>query len=1268
MPGEVSPSAGFGYDGWMLSSKWNLITLAVSLVLTAAACSEPREAPPGAASAAWSPRELVSALNKLTASDGAAGDRLGLDVSVYGDTALVGAHLNDDRGSASGSAYILTRSGTTWTMGAKLTASDGAANDQLGWTVSLSGGTALVGAPNDDDRGADSGSAYLYVRSGATWSQQARLTASDGVAGDKFGGTVSLSGDRALVGAMFDDDRGADSGSAYLFTRSGATWSQASKLTATDGAAGDHLGKDVSLSGGVALVGAEHDDDRGVDSGSAYIFASAGTVWSQQKKLTAADGASSDAFGSSVALSVDRAVVGAYYDDDRGTDSGSAYIFQRSGSTWSQASKLTATDGAAGDLFGLPVSLSGDAAVVGARSDDDRGNDSGSAYLFTRVGSSWSQLGKLTAWDVEALVQYGVGVAVDGGTAMVTAWGDGDKGGNSGAVYVHSFCQNTGLKNAQTGKVTASDGVAQDQLGYSVALDGEAMISGAEGRSTYTGVAYIFGRSGTKWSQQAKVADPNGATYDHYGWAVGLSGAWAMVGAYRDDDRAKDSGSVFVYARSGANWSQKQKFTAADGNDYSFYGSSISMDGNTALIGAYGDDKKGSFAGAAYVLSRSGTSWSTQAKLTASDAAHRLLGYAVSLDGDTALVGAYHAGIKGTWPGSAYVFVRSGTTWSQQKKLLPSDGVAADEFGFSVAVSGDTALVGARNNNGRAKWAGAAYLFTRVGTAWSQLKKLTAFDGKQSDAFGNALDLNGDRAVVAAYKSHPRGMNSGSAYLFSRSGTTWSAQGKITASDGTDDDFFGWSIAMSGDTVASGVRGDDDRGNYSGSVYFYSSTATCLNGIGAACGSGSTCGSGFCVDGVCCTSACGGGASGDCQACSMAAGALQQGICQMISSGTVCRAAAGDCDIAEACTGSSTACPANTFSPAATQCRASAGDCDVAESCTGTSASCPADAFAAKTKVCRAANGPCDGAETCTGASATCPADGFAPATIVCRPASGDCDAAESCTGTSGACPTDGVASAAVVCRPSGGDCDVAEKCDGSTKACPADTFVSSSMVCRAANGVCDVAEKCTGSSATCPTDMAAGTSQVCRAAVGMCDMVEKCNGSAKTCPLDQIHTPGAVCRAAAGECDLAEQCSGTSTACPKDVYKPSGTSCMGGNGTCAAGKCTPKVKPDLGLPDSGLDGAMDAQPDGKGKGDGAADAAEAGGDGPVDGAVKDQKIKHDKATDQKAKPDAEQPEEKLPPPSGCSVQQGAARGGGALVLLGLSLLLLVRRRRFGMQ
>ncbi|MCZ7683466.1 MAG: FG-GAP repeat protein [Sandaracinaceae bacterium] len=201
---------------------------------------------------------------------------------------------------------------------AKLEASDGAANDQLGWSVALDGDTALVAAVHDDTSGGtDAGSAYVFVRSGTAWTQQAKLEASDGAASDYFGISVALDGDTALVGARADDTSGGtNAGSAYVFVRSGTTWTAQTKLEASDGAAGDAFGYSVALDGDSALVGAPYDDtSRGTNAGSAYLFVRSGTTWTRQARLEAGDGAAEDRFGISVALDGDTALAGAEYGD-----------------------------------------------------------------------------------------------------------------------------------------------------------------------------------------------------------------------------------------------------------------------------------------------------------------------------------------------------------------------------------------------------------------------------------------------------------------------------------------------------------------------------------------------------------------------------------------------------------------------------------------------------------------------------------------------------------------------------------------------------------------------------------------------------------------------------------------------------------------------------------------------------------------------------------------------------------------------------------------
>lgn len=238
----------------------------------------------------------------------------------------------------------------------------------------------MVGAPTEDDGGRDTGSAYVFTRSGSTFTQQAKLGASDRVAGDQFGAAVAVEGDVVLVGAPFTDDGGSGAGSAYVFTRSGTTFAETAELTAPDAASQDHFGRRVALSGGRGAIGTPGDDNKGTDSGSGSVFALPSTE--RVAKLVAADGAFGDSFGSAVDIDDDTVLVGARNADRAGNTSGAAYVFAESGSGYLEQGQLAAPDSAAFDEFGFSVAVDADAFLVGIPDDDDAGSSSGSAYTF----------------------------------------------------------------------------------------------------------------------------------------------------------------------------------------------------------------------------------------------------------------------------------------------------------------------------------------------------------------------------------------------------------------------------------------------------------------------------------------------------------------------------------------------------------------------------------------------------------------------------------------------------------------------------------------------------------------------------------------------------------------------------------------------------------------------------------------------------------------------------------------------------------------------
>ncbi len=360
----------------------------------------------------------------VVAPDGAEGDEFGYSVALSGDTAVVSAHasISGDQGSI----YIFVYNGATWVLQQELTASDGYGGDWFGFSVAISGDTALVGAPGAvADGNTMGGAAYVFTRNGATWTEQAKLTAPDGGAFLRFGSSVALSGNTALVG-MPNAAIGSNysQGAAYVFIRKGTTWSFQQKLVASDGAAHAGFGFSVALEGDTALVGASDLMSGGYCIlNSAYVFTRVGTAWNQQAQLTASDGAAGDCFASSVALSHNTALVGAFGDDiGSNTYQGSAYIYIHNGTTWTQQAKLTASDGEAYDEFGWSIALYNDMALVGAPIALVGTNyQQGAAYIFTRSGETWSQQTKLTALNGGDSDKFGT-VSLSGVNALVGAY------------------------------------------------------------------------------------------------------------------------------------------------------------------------------------------------------------------------------------------------------------------------------------------------------------------------------------------------------------------------------------------------------------------------------------------------------------------------------------------------------------------------------------------------------------------------------------------------------------------------------------------------------------------------------------------------------------------------------------------------------------------------------------------------------------------------------------------------------------------------------
>jgi len=909
----------------------------------------------------------------------------GESVAISGSTAIVGALNQDVNGrDFQGAAYIFVRSGSNWIEQEVLTADDGAARDNFGYSVAIDGERVIVGAPGDNIASTDEGSAYVYLRSGTVWNQEAKL-AGDPNGGDQFGSSVAISGLTVAVGSNSPNGTMGRQGAVHVFTK-GTIWTLQQKLVANDAATFDAFGfeRAVAIDGETMVIGSRGANVGANQSqGAAYIFTRSGSTWTQQQKLTAPDGVANAEFGFSVAINGETAVVGAWQDSSSPGVRGAAYVFVRSGAFWLFQQKLTPSDGQDGDRFGRSVGIDGETVIVGLEPSVFLLSRPGSAYIYVRSGNNWTEQQKLTAPNVTFSNRMGSSVAIDRETVIVGAVWDRETIREQGSAYIFGTPgssapppEKIAFSSNRDGNdeiyVMNPDGSGQARLTNDAGSDLHPSFSGDETRITFSSTRngnseiYVMNLDGSDPLRLTNsAANDSQPSFSRDGLKIvfrsnrdGNDEIYSMTATggnvtrltnnsvadsepsfspagnrvlYESLDgtgnrdlylmNAADGGSVtrlttvaaadlggnfsrngtrivFTSARNGNNeiyvmnadgtaqtrltsnaFSDTEPFFSPDGTKIAFetdrdgnaeiysmnadgtnqsrlttnstgdnapdwggipspssagrvsasdglqgdaFGSSVAISGNTAIIGAVWDDFEPNFVqGSAYIFVRVGGTWVQQQKLFASDGGDGdEFGYRVAITGETAIVGAWKSDLVGGFAqGAAYIFVRNGTVWTQQQKITASDGANNDMFGSSVAINGETAIVGAitddigTNNN-----QGSAYVFVRSGTTWTQQQKLTVADGAAQDNFGSSTAISGGTAVIGAYNDDVTFSNQGSAYVFVRNGTTWSQQQQLNAADGAAQDNFGYSVGISGETVIVGAPFDDvgatvDRGS-----------------------------------------------------------------------------------------------------------------------------------------------------------------------------------------------------------------------------------------------------------------------------------------------------------------------------------------------------------------------------------------------------------------------------------------------------------------------
>ncbi|MBN1849510.1 MAG: tandem-95 repeat protein [Deltaproteobacteria bacterium] len=866
---------------------------------------------------------------KVSASDAKEWANYGAAVSISGDYAAVGAPRDYGLNNQIGAAYILKRHCHTWVEQAKLLPNEITDYAAFGASVAMDGIYAIVGAPGDGS-GNQTGSAFVFKKEDDTWVEHFKLTAGDEPENAGFGFIVSISGDYAVVGAPWDS-HGYYWGSAYVFKREGDIWTEQAKLIPGEINEEYFFGWSVSIHDDHVIVGALGNEQywgQAGQSGSAYIYKREGDDWIEQTMLSAPTAAFMYRFGYSVAIHDNYAVVGSLGQAYEVAFPGSAFVYKQEGETWSLFSKtsvlpddqiynneeifgllnfgisvsindhhfivgsngisghqsLTAyvyeleeqgvlyramlsSDGASENQHGFSVGLSSDFAIVGAPSDNEAEDQAGAVYIYTldpyMLKPSMDMIepagmddadgcgftirwidadpddnatislyydtddsgedgtlivnglpedpdgsGNEYIWDTAGMAEgryYIYAVIDDGDNAPVAAY-------SKGIVYIHSL--------NSIHKITAGDATESARFGESVAISGDEAIVGAQldAHAGYgTGAAYILVRNGDVWVEKVKLTAGDAAETNYFGCSVSMDDDYAIIGAEGDDDKGDFSGSAYIFKRENDIWTEQAKLTAGDGADSDYFGYSVSIKGDYAVVGAYGDDDDGDRSGSAYIFKRENDNWIEQAKLTAGDAAQRdFFGYSVAMDGDYVIVGAYGNDDNGNDSGSAYIFKRENDTWNEQTKLIASDAELADYFGESVAISGDHVIVGAMNNDNR----GAAYIFKNTGDEWVEETKLTPDEPVEYSNFGQSVSISSNYIAVGS----KYGGAGPSVYVFKRDGASWIERihlNGIPAPEFSSTN-YGSALGVEGYDVIVGASSEDGDASESGSVYIYS--------------------------------------------------------------------------------------------------------------------------------------------------------------------------------------------------------------------------------------------------------------------------------------------------------------------------------------------------------------------------------------------------------------------------------------------------------------
>ena len=827
--------------------------------------------------------ELLHTINNPNADQTTnTGDNFGISVDIDGNRAIVGAMEEDIPYTDGGTVYIfdVDTGELLHTINNPNQPQTSAPNDNFGRAVAISGNRAIVGAREEDIPYTDGGTVYIFDVDTAALLHTINNPNADQTANttDYFGHSVDICGNRAIVGAYLEDLPYENSGTVYIIDVDTGTVlhtinnPNADQTTNT----ADYFGYSVAISGNRAIVGAFQEDIPYSGSGTVYIFdVDTGELLHTINNPNADQSANTtDYFGWSVALDGNRAIVGARNEDIPYTDSGAAYIFDvDTGELLHTINNPNADQSTnISDWFGWSVGISGKRAVVSTRSEDTPYTDSGAAYIFdVDTGELLHTIIDPNANQASGPVDYfGESAAISGSRAIFGAWQEDIPYGNSGSAYIFrigaeydgSLIEEVVFSNGYRMNFNSHDAFkpkySMGQLLHTIAGEGGEFGGGVaiSGKRAIVGARYTdlpYTNSGSVYIIDVDTgavlhtinnpnADQSTNINDLFSWnAVDICGNRAIVGAVYEDVPFTDSGSVYIIDVDTGNVLRTIDNPNADQttNTADYFGWSVAISGNRAIVGARNEDIPYTDSGTVYVfdvdtgeLLRTINNPNADQLTNVSD----LFGYSVALDGNIAIVGANQEDIPSTTSGTAYIIdINTGRViHTINNPNVPPTSASSDQFGASVDISGNRAIVGVPQEDIPYSSSGAVYIIdVATGEVLHTIVNPNANQGTESsDVFGLPVSIDGNRAIVGAQNEDIPYTNSGTVYIIDVDTGEVLARISNPNADQSNEtgDAFGRGVGISGNRVIVGAPSEDLAGPSSntGAAYIFSSDNTTL--------------------------------------------------------------------------------------------------------------------------------------------------------------------------------------------------------------------------------------------------------------------------------------------------------------------------------------------------------------------------------------------------------------------------------------------------------